>query len=230
MHDLLLHWVSQMLSVVWIAILQQIWLWTVSLAYTLPSDHWHCWHCTMHSRCFCLKEVESSGYFLPGMYLWCCILESTVNPRTSRFSLTLFSRSFIVLHSISCTVIRFELVLRKMWGICLCSFILCVVLCLFQGHLLNRLCSSSVLNWLVLHESTSEFSVLIHSLTEFSVLSLEPWSVDYWMYLLFWLWIVYVSPPVSTHSLYCAFCSGPFSLHRQFTISLTVFTECIDQL
>lgn len=90
------------------------------------------------------------------------VVESIVNPMPSRFYLTLFSRSFIVLYSISCAVIHFELVVWKVWGICLDSFILCAVLYSFQGHFLKRLCSLSVFSWLVLHEFASELSILIH--------------------------------------------------------------------
>lgn len=109
------------------------------------------------------------------------VVESIVNPMPSRFYLTLFSRSCIVLYSISCAVIHFELVVWKVWGICLDSFILCAVLYSFQGHLLKRLCSLSVFSWLVLH------GLLLNFLF---------WSTDWIVYPFtgtMWCWLLNVS-------------------------------------
>lgn len=74
-------------------------LWMFLLVYGLPRVPRHCWHCTSHNRCFHLNDIKRSGYFLPGLYLWYALIWCVgfiVNPRPSRFFLTLLAGGFIV--------------------------------------------------------------------------------------------------------------------------------------
>ena len=97
--------------------------------------------------------------------------KSSPYPRSSRFSLMLSSRSFIVLHFRFRSVIHLELILVNAWKFCLDSFSfpLHVDVQLFQHKLLKKLfflhyiafATLSSISWLYLCESISGLSILL---------------------------------------------------------------------
>jgi len=97
--------------------------------------------------------------------------KSSPYPRSSRFSLMLSSRSFIVLHFTFRSMIHLELILVNAWKFCLDSFSfpLYVDVQLFQHKLLKKLffphyiafATLSSISWLYLCESISGLSILL---------------------------------------------------------------------
>lgn len=154
---------------------------------------------------FSLNDIKRSGYFLPGLYLWYALIWCVgfiVNPRPSRFSLTLFAGGFIVFafHILCCGPFWVSF-MERVRHLSRFVYFVCGSL-LIPGPLVEKvvlLISTQMTRvaWVFFWAFYSD------PLNELSFPSLVPRGVDYCSYLLFWPWIVHASPLASTLSILC---------------------------